>query len=242
VTAVRDGPVGGPRVRPAGRALALAALTALLAASLTACGRALDVAADVARAPGPAGGVVTAASSGSSGPGTGGPVDRLRASLLGPDDLGPGWSSGVAPLPDPATPAPCGGPGTVARFPDALRVGSTVDGPPGFVVQEALSVYRDTGTAQAAFRVRTGRECGRGALHRSSVTIAPVQDLRAEVGGDTASGWEAGSAALDAALVLVQAREAVFAFAYVAPAGTAPEACPDARALSRMAVARTLAA
>jgi hypothetical protein len=240
VTPVRDGPVGGTRARPAARALALAALTPLLAASLTACSRALHVTADVTPAPGVTGGVATAAS---AGPGTGAPVDRLRGSLLGPDDLGLGWSSGVPPLPDPATPAPCGGPATVARFPDALRVGSTVNGPPGFVVQEALSVYRDTGTARAAFRAGVaGLECGHGTLHGSSVTIAPVEDLHAEVGGDAASGWKVGSDALDAALVLVQAREAVFAFAYVAPAGTAPGARPDAGALSRTAVARSLAA
>jgi hypothetical protein len=239
VAPVRDGSVG-TRVRPA-RALALAALAALLAASLTACSRALHVTADVA--PGVTGGVATAASSGSAGAGTGGPVDRLRGSLLGPDDLGSGWSSGAPPLPDPATSAPCGGPGTVARFPDALRVGSTVNGPPGFVVQEALSVYRDTGTAQAAFRAGvSGLGCGHGTLHGSSVTIAPVEDLPAEVGGDAAAGWKAGSEAIDAALVLVQAREAVFAFAYVAPAGSAPGARPDAGALSRTAVARTLAA
>jgi len=172
------------------------------------------------------------------------PVGQLRRSLLGPRDLGPGWTGGDPPVPDAAAPAPCGGPGTVARFPDALRVGSTVDGPAaGFVVQEALSVYGDADTAREAFRVSAaGLDCGRGTLHGAPVTIAPTQDVRADVGGDQASSWRAGSDAVDAVLVVVQGRQAVFTFAFVAPAGTAPTARPDPVALSRAAVARALAA
>jgi hypothetical protein len=218
-------------------------LAAVLVGSLAGCGRAVDVSVDPASTH-PAPGVATRADPGSGGV-TGGaadPVDRLRASLLGPGDLGPGWTRGEPPVPDPSTPAPCGGSGTVARFPDALRVGSTVDGPAGLVVQEALSVYGDVDTAQAAFRTGVaGLTCTRGTLHGASVTIAPAGDLR-DLGGDRASGWRVGSDALDATLVMVQARQAVFAFAYVTPSGAAPASRPDAAALSRAAVARALAA
>jgi hypothetical protein len=227
------------------RAALLAGLvTGLLAGTLTACTRAVDAVADPPPAARPTSGVATARSAASAQPGdTTDPVDRLRAALLGPDDLGPGWASGDPPVPDPSAPAPCGGPGTVARFPDAMRVGSTVEGPAGAVVQEALSVYGDAATARTAFRAGTaGLACGRGSLHGTSVTIAPAQDLRAEVGGDSAAGWRAGSDTLDAVLIVVQAREAVFAFAYVTPAGAPPAAGPDPVALTRAAVARALAA
>jgi hypothetical protein len=221
------------RDHPARRVSFLLALAALL---LAGCGTGVDVAADVA----PAAGVATA---GSAGSGSADPLDRLQGSLLGPRDVGPGWTPDAPPVPDPATPAVCGGPGTVARFPDALRLGSTVDGPPGFVVQEAVSVYRDAATAQAAYTAGVaGLDCRQGTLHQAPVAITPAQDLRADVGGDRAAGWHVTSDALDAELVLVQAREAVFAFAYVAPPGTPATARPDPRALSRVAVARMLAA
>ncbi len=243
MTAVR---AGTPGPRPwRRRALARAALLAgLLPGLLAGCGRAVDAVADLPSPTRPAHGVATARSTASPRPDAAAdPVDRLRAALLGPGDLGPGWTSGDPPVPDPSMPAPCGGPGTVARFPDALRMGSTVDGPDGAVVQEALSVYGDADTARAAFRAGTaGLACDRGTLHGASVTIAPAQDLRADVGGDSATGWRVGSDAGDAVLVMVQAREAVFAFAYVTPPGAPPAARPDPVALSRAAVARALAA
>jgi hypothetical protein len=224
----------------AGRAFGLAVAVALLGGPLAGCSRVVGAGGDVVPASA-AGGVATAAST--APPGSADPVGRLRGSMLGPDDLGAGWTADLPPLPDTSAPAPCGGPGTVARFPDALRVGSTVDGPPGFVVQEALSVYRDADTARAAFDAGAeGLGCPQGTLHEAAVTIAPAQDLRREVGGDRASSWRVDSAALDAVLVVVQAREAVFTFAYVVPAGTADGARPDAVGLSRAAVARTLAA
>ncbi len=230
---------------PVRRALVRAALLALLLpVLLPGCSRAADAVADPPPVASSTPGVATARSTASPQPdGTADPVARLRAALLGPGDLGPGWTSGDPPVPDPSAPAPCGGPGTVARFPDAMRVGSTVEGPAGAVVQEALSVYGDADAARAAFRAGTaGLACGRGSLHGTSVTIAPAQDLRAEVGGDSAAGWRAGSDTLDAVLIVVQAREAVFAFAYVTPAGAPPAAGPDPVALTRAAVARALAA
>jgi hypothetical protein len=243
VTTARAGVGGGTRGR-ACRPVSPLVLAAALVGLLAGCSRAVDVAADVIPSPGKAAGVATAASPLSArSRAAAGPVDRLRGGLLGPRDLGPGWTGGVPPVPDPAAPAPCGGPGTVARFPDALRVGSTVDGRPGFVVQEALSVYRDAATASRAFRAGVaGLACDHGALHGAPVTIAPAEDLLPAVGGDQASGWQVGSEALDGMLVLVQARQAVFTFAYVAPAGTAPADRPDPLALSRVAVARVLAA
>jgi hypothetical protein len=225
----------------AGRAFGLAGAVALLGGPLAGCSRAVGVGGDVVPASGAAGGVATAAST--EPPGSADPVGRLRGSLLGPEDLGSGWTADLPPLPDTSAPAPCGGQGTVARFPDALRVGSTVDGPPGFVVQEALSVYRDADTARAAFDAGAeGLGCPQGTLHGAAVTIAAAEDLRSDVGGDRASSWRVDSAALDAVLVVVQAREAVFTFAYVVPAGTQALARPDAVGLSRAAVARTLAA
>ncbi len=243
MTAGRAGPPDGARGRGR-RALVRAALLAGLVPGLLAgCTRAVDAVADPPPAARPTG-VATARSTASTQPDDAtDPVDRLRAALLGPGDLGPGWTSGDPPVPDPSAPAPCGGPGTVARFPDAMRVGSTVEGPAGAVVQEALSVYGDADTARAAFRAGTaGLACGRGTLHGTSVTLAPVRDLQRDVGGDGAAGWRAASDTLDAVLVLVQAREAVFAFAYVTPAGAPPAAAPDPVALSRAAVARALAA
>ncbi len=244
MTAVRAGAPDGARVRRR-RALVRAALLAgLLPGLLAGCSRVADAVADPPSAARPEPGLATARSTASPQPdGTADPVARLRAALLGPGDLGPGWTGGEPPVPDPSAPAPCGGPGTVARFPDAMRVGSTVEGPAGAVVQEALSVYGDADAARAAFRAGTaGLACGRGSLHGTSVTIAPAQDLRAEVGGDSAAGWRAGSDTLDAVLIVVQAREAVFAFAYVTPAGAPPAAGPDPVALTRAAVARALAA
>jgi len=234
-----------------GRQVFVAAVV-LATALLGGCTRAVDAvadppsdaAADPATAPAFAGLATALSTASPRAVGDANPVVRLRRSLLGPRDLGPGWTGGDPPVPDVAAPAPCGGPGTVARFPDALRVGSTVDGPAaGFVVQEAVSVYGDADTAREAFRTSVaGLDCGQGTLHGASVAIAAAQDVRADVGGDQASSWRAGSDAVDAVLVVVQARQAVFTFAYVAPAGTAPTARPDPVALSRAAVARALAA
>jgi hypothetical protein len=218
----------------------VALLAVLLSGVLGGCTRAAD--ASGTRATRVPSGLATALSTASpEAAGSADPVDRLRGALLGPGDLGPGWRHGDPPVPDPSTPAPCGGPGTVARFPDALRVGSTVDGPAGGVVQEALSVYGDADTARAAFQAGlAGLACGRGTLHGAPVDIAPAQDRRTDVGGDSASSWQVGSDAVDAVLVMVQAKEAVFVFAYVMTPGAA--ARPDALALSRAAVARALAA
>ena len=227
---------------------ALCAAAVLLVATLAGCGRVADVAVDPAPVvAGPVSGEATATSTagstaGSAADGTD-PVARLRAGLLSPADLGGAWTSGQPPVPDATTPAPCGGPSTVARFPDALRVGSTVVGPAGAVVQEALSVYADADTARAAFGAgAAGLGCGRGTLRGAVVAIGAPQDLRPDVGGDQASAWKVDSDTIDAVLVLVQARQAVFAFAYVTPPGSAPAARPDPRALTRTAVTRALAA
>ena len=237
MTPARAGTAGGAMRR----VLGLAVLVTLLACALAGCTRAADAAGSrPTRVPS---GLATGVSTASAEPGAStDPVDRLRGSLLGPGDVGPGWRPGAPPVPDPGTPAPCGGPGTVARFPDALRVGSTVDGPAGGVVQEALSVYGDADTARAAFRAAlAGLDCEKGTLHNAPVTIAPAQDRRADVGGDLASSWQVGSDTLDVVLVMVQAQEAVFTFAFVTPlpAAAAP---PDPLALTRTAVARALAA
>lgn len=249
-----DAAQAGTAGRVLRKALGLVLLAAVLPGALVGCARTTDAAGNrPTRVPS---GLATALSTASAEPGpptdpaatdpaSADPLDRLRGSLLGPADLGPQWRRGAPPVPDPATPAPCGGPGTVARFPEALRVGSTVDGPAGGVVQEALSVYGDADTARAAFRAAlAGLDCANGTLHGDAVSIAPAQDRQADVGGDLASSWQVGSPTLDVVLVMVQAREAVFAFAYVVPVAAAaqPGARPDALALSRAAVARALTA
>jgi hypothetical protein len=241
--AARAGTAGGASARTR-RLPGLALLVVvLLPGVLGGCAHAADAVGTRSATRVPSG-LATALSSASPEPGgSADPVSRLRGALLGPGDLGPGWRRGAPPVPDPSTPAPCGGPSTVARFPDALRVGSTVDGPAGGVVQEALSVYGDADTAQAAFRAGlAGLECGQGTLHGAPVTIAPVQDRRTDLGGDRASSWQVGSDTVDAVLVMVQAREAVFSFAYVMQPGAAAAARLDPLALSRAAVARALAA
>jgi hypothetical protein len=237
------------------RRAAVAVLVAGALVLLVGCGRTVDAVAGSAAVAGgnaadpattgAAAGPATARSTASPHPEAAvDPVDQLRRSLLGPRDLGPGWTPGDPPLPDASAPAPCGGPGTVARYPDALRVGSTVEGPSaGLVVQEGLSVYGDADTAHAAFEAGVaGLDCGQGTLHGASVALARPQDLRPDVGGDLASGWRATSDTVDATLVVVQARQAVFTFAYVVPAGSAALGRPDPVALSRVAVARALAA
>jgi hypothetical protein len=236
-------PCTRPRPGHRRRALGLAAAAALLVGPLEGCSRAVDVAAVPVVGADTAAGQATAVSGPDAGIPDADPVGRLRAGLLSPADLGGAWRSGDPPVPDPAAPAPCGGPGTVARFPEALRVGSTVVGPAGAVVQEALSVYADADTAQAAYRAGVaGLGCTQGTLHGAAVTIAAPQDLQPDVGGDRAGGWQVGSDSINAVLVLVQARQAVFAFAYVTPADAAPADRPDPRALTRAAVARALAA
>jgi hypothetical protein len=54
-------------------------------------------------------------------------ADGLRPFLPTADEIGPGFTVGDEPKPDPSTPAICGGPGTVSQFAYAVRVGTAFD-------------------------------------------------------------------------------------------------------------------
>jgi hypothetical protein len=234
----RSRPVRRGRARTAAVALAVGLLI-----GTAGCSR------EVEGVPAAAGGAVTtsaptAAATAASPTTPADPVEALRGALLTPADLGPGWTIGEEPVPDASAPTPCGGPGVVAQFPDAVRVGTVLVGPePGFLMQETLSVYADVDTAEAAFAANElGLECGQGSLDGSSVVIAPAEDLQFDVGGDQALGWRIGAADFDAVLVSVQVREGVVTFIYVSPVDGDPAALPDVLEASRTGVDRILAA
>ena len=99
-------------------------------------------------------------------------AEGLRPFLIDAADVGPGFTIGERPRPDPTATAVCGGPGVVARFPHAVRVATAFDTPGGEGrVQERVSVYADTTTAQAAYDAgAAGLACcgGRSRVNRSS--------------------------------------------------------------------------
>ncbi|HXV92398.1 MAG TPA: hypothetical protein VD813_03795, partial [Pseudonocardia sp.] len=171
-------------------------------------------------------------------------LDALRAALIQPGDLGPGWTVGDEPVPDPSTPAACGGPGVVAQFPDAVRLGTALAGPqPDVLAQETVSIYADPDTARAAFLANAeGLACSEGTLGDRPVVITPAEDLTFDLGGEQALGWQAGTEDLDLLILSVQAQEAVVTFTYVAPTGFDWSVVPDRLGLSRTAVGRLLAA
>lgn len=161
-------------------------------------------------------------------------ADGLRPFLLTAAEVGPGYTPGEDPTPDPATPAICGGPGIVAQFPIAVRAGVAFDGPsPGLLVQQTVSVYGDSDTAQVAYQAgRDGLSCSEGTVAGDPVVVTPAEDLRADVGGRQATGWRIGGGAFDAVLVAVQSDEHVMIFTFISPAGD-PAGLPDVLAVSR---------
>lgn len=164
-------------------------------------------------------------------------ADGLRPFLLTDADLGPGFVSAAEPRPDPSAPAVCGGPGVVAQFPDAVRVGVAFERPGGAVrVQEAVSVYADRATAQAAFDAGVrGLDCGQGTLGGRSVVVTPAEDLKADVGGGEATGWRIGAEGSDILVISVHSDEVVMVFTFVTPEG-APVGLPDPLVVTRGAV------
>jgi hypothetical protein len=161
----------------------------------------------------------------------------LRPFLLTPDEVGPGFTAGQEPRPDPATPAVCGGPGVVAQFPSAVRVGASFDGPrPGVLLQETVSVYGDVGTAEAAYQATLdGLGCTEGALSGEPVVLAPAEDLTVDVPADRATGWQLGGQGFDLILISARSGELVVTFAFISPLGD-PGDLPDPLAVSRAGV------
>jgi hypothetical protein len=163
--------------------------------------------------------------------------DQLRPFLLAPADVGPGFGVGDEPVPDPSVPALCGGPGVVAQFPSAVRVGVGINGPSdGVLVQETVSVYADEATAAAAYRANLdGLACSEGSAPDGPVVLTPAEDLGVDVPGDESTGWQIGGTGYDLILIAVRSDEVVMNFAFVAPEGQSA-GLPDPLAISRTGV------
>jgi hypothetical protein len=164
-------------------------------------------------------------------------ADQLRPFLLVPEEVGPGFGPAREPVPDPSVPAICGGPGVVARFPSAVRVGVGIAGPSdGVLVQETVSVYGDEATAEAAYRANVeGLSCSEGTSPDGPVVITPAEDLSVDVPADESTGWQIGGTGYDLVLVAVRNDEVVMNFAFVAPEGRS-DGLPDPLAISRTGV------
>jgi hypothetical protein len=153
-------------------------------------------------------------------------ADGLRPFLLTPEEIGPGFTAGEEPRPDPATPALCGGPGVVAQFPYAVRVGTAAESSNG-LVQEAVSVYGDEASAAEAYRASVaGMTCSEGHVDGRPAVIAPAEDLRADLGHDEATGWRVGGEGFDVVMVSVRDGEVVMSFTVLAHEEGLP-ALPD---------------
>jgi hypothetical protein len=158
----------------------------------------------------------------------------LRPFLLVAGEIGEGFRPGREPLPDPSTPAICGGPGVVAQFPDAVRVGAGFVGPTeGVLVQETVSVYGDEATAEAAYQANLdGLSCSEGVAADGPVVLTPAEDLVADVPADRSTGWQIGGTGYDLVLIAVRNDEVVMNFAFLAPEGRT-DGLPDPLVISR---------
>jgi hypothetical protein len=243
-------PVTGRPGRPA-----LAGLAALAALAVTACSTAIG--GQSAAAPGSAAPTAAASTSARPGPApsptaAGVPTavldpsavldpvaaaDQLRPFLLEPAEVGSDFGPGREPVPDPSVPAICGGPGVVAQFPSAVRVGVGIVGPTdGVLVQETVSVYGDEATAEAAYRANLdGLSCSEGTAPDGPVVLTPAEDLSVDVPADESTGWQIGGTGYDLLLIAVRNDEVVMNFAFVAPEGRSA-GLPDPLAISRTGV------
>lgn len=160
-------------------------------------------------------------------------ADGLRPFLITAEDVGAGFTDGTEPRPDATVPAICGGPGVVARYPDAVRVGVGFDGPGGTAtVQEAVSVYADMATARRAFDAgAAGLDCSQGTVSGKPVVVTPAEDLTVDVGGEQALGWRVGGEGFDVVLIAVRSDEVVMTFTFLGPEGGA-SGLPDPLAVS----------
>ncbi|WP_433506217.1 hypothetical protein ACQP04_06905 [Pseudonocardia halophobica] len=161
-----------------------------------------------------------------SDPGMDAAADGLRPFLLTPAEIGPEFTAGDEPRPDPATPALCGGPGVVAQFPFAVRVGAAAESTSG-LVQETVSVYGDEAGATEAYRASVASmSCSEGHVDGRPAVIAPAEDLRADLGHDEATGWRIGGEGFDVVMISVREGEVVMNFTVLAPEDGLP-ALPD---------------
>lgn len=172
------------------------------------------------------------------------PVAQVRAALLGPADLGPGWVAVPSAPPDPTAPAVCGGPDLTARFPGAVPVTSDLAGPdPDTFASHTVAVLADAATARAAFdAVAEGLDCAEGVLAGQPAVVTPAEDLTFDLGGDRALGWRIGTDTADVLAFTVLGGPTVTTFVYLAPVGYDWSATADLLAVSRAAVERVLAA
>ncbi len=174
-------------------------------------------------------------------PGLAAAADGLRPFLLTPAEVGPGFTAGQEPQPDPATPAVCGGPGVVAQFPYAVRVGASFDGPrAGVLLQETVSVYGDVGTAEVAYQATLdGLACDEGTLSDEPVVLTPAEDLTIDVPADRSTGWQIGGQGFDMILISSRSGELVVNFAFISPEGD-PGDLPDPLAVARAGVEKLI--
>jgi hypothetical protein len=173
------------------------------------------------------------------------PEDRLallKSALLRPSEVGPKWrTSPQQPTPSASAPAVCGGTGVVARFPDAQRIGTALQGATGEQLQQTLSVFSDATTAGAAFDAYAdGLDCAKGNLGGTAVTISPPDDVRDQVKGERATSWTLTGNGFRAVLVSVAADDKLMNFVFLTPAGGQLTKL-DALVLSNTGVARLLA-
>jgi hypothetical protein len=169
-------------------------------------------------------------------------LDLLKSALLRPTEVGPNWrTSPQQPTPSASAPAVCGGTGVVARFPDAQRIGTALQGATGEQLQQTLSVFSDPATAGAAFEAYAdGLDCTKGNLGGTAVTISPPDDVREQVKGERATSWTLTGNGFRAVLVSVAADDKLMNFVFLTPAGGELTRL-DALVLSRTGVARLLA-
>lgn len=169
-------------------------------------------------------------------------LDLLKSALLRPTEVGPNWrASPEQPTPNATAPAVCGGTGVVARFPDAQRIGTALQGATGERLQQTLSVFSDPATAGDAFDVYAdGLDCAKGTLGGTAVAISKPEDVRAQVKGERATSWTLTGNGFHAVLISVVAQDQLMNFVFLTPAGGELTRL-DALVLSRTGVARLLA-
>ena len=170
-------------------------------------------------------------------------LDLLKSALLRPTEVGPKWrTSPDQPTPNASAPAVCGGTGVVARFPDAHRIGTALQGAAGGErLQQTLSVFPDASTAGAAFDAYAdGLDCAKGTLGGTAVTISQPEDVRDQVKGERATSWTLTGNGFRAVLISVVAQDQLMNFVFLTPSGGELTRL-DALVLARTGVARLLA-
>ncbi|WP_344415480.1 hypothetical protein [Pseudonocardia ailaonensis] len=166
-------------------------------------------------------------------------ADGLRPFLLTPGEIGPSFVRADEPKPDPTVPAICGGPGVVAQFPFAVRVGAAAESRAG-VVQETVSVYGDAASAAEAYRATVkGMSCSQGTVAGKPAVLAPAEDLRFDLGHEEATGWRVGGQGFDVVMIAVRDGEVVMNFTVLAPEDGLP-ALPDPLVVARNGVQKLL--